>query len=64
MADFSAMLDVPVGDLATLTGVELPGSSSIPKPAVAGMAKLIWDVRRLAASQLEQVIDMAESMRQ
>jgi hypothetical protein len=27
------------------------------------VAELIWDVRRLTASQLQQVSDLAESMR-
>jgi hypothetical protein len=62
LADFSAVLDVPAGDLAVLTGVALSGTSSMPKPAVAGGAEFIWDVRRLSASQLHQVSDIAESM--
>ncbi|GAA4576282.1 hypothetical protein [Planotetraspora kaengkrachanensis] len=62
LADFSAVLDVPADDLAALTGVALPGAASVPKPAVAGVAELIWDVRRLTATQLRQVSDRAKSM--
>ncbi|WP_179382139.1 hypothetical protein [Streptomyces sp. SA15] len=56
------MLGVASGDLAAMTGVEPPGSS--PGPTAAGVAELIWDVRRLAAGQLQQVSDLAESMRE
>lgn len=61
LLDFSAVLGVASGDLAAVTGIEPPGAS--PGPATAGVAELIWDVRRLAASQLQQVSDLAESMR-
>lgn len=64
LGDFSTVLGVPVGDLAALTGVALPGASSNPGSAAADVAELIWEVRHLAASQLRQVSDRAESMRQ
>ncbi|MET8288136.1 hypothetical protein AB0M86_46390 [Streptomyces sp. NPDC051639] len=59
LLDFSTVLGVAVGDLAAMTGIEPPDSS--PRPAAAGVAELIWDVRRLTASQLQQVSDLAES---
>ncbi|GII33517.1 hypothetical protein Pmi06nite_69590 [Planotetraspora mira] len=62
LADFSAVLDVPADDLAALTGVALPDAALVPKPDVTGVAELIWDVRRLTASQLRQVSDLAKSM--
>ncbi|MEU7880649.1 hypothetical protein [Microbispora bryophytorum] len=62
LADFSAVLDVPADDLAALTGVALPGAATVTKPTVAGVAELIWDVRRLTESQLRQVSDLAKSM--
>ncbi|MFF7598640.1 hypothetical protein [Streptomyces mirabilis] len=61
LLDFAAVLGVASDDLAAVTGIEPPGAS--PGPATAGVAELIWDVRRLAASQLQQVSDLAESMR-
>lgn len=63
LADFAALLDVPAADLATLTGVPLPATSTSPNPALTGVSELIWDVRRLTASQLQQVVDTAEAMR-
>ena len=62
LVDFSTALDVPAGDLAALTGVPLPRVFPNLRSAAAGLAELIWGVRRLTASQLQQVSDMAESM--
>ncbi|MGK5500678.1 hypothetical protein [Streptomyces sp. URMC 125] len=64
LVDFSAVLGVPAGDLAVLTGVTLPGAPPDPGPSAAGVAELIWDVRCLTARQLQQVIARAEAMRQ
>ncbi|MPY45413.1 hypothetical protein FNH04_37585 [Streptomyces phyllanthi] len=64
LLDFSAVLGIPAADLAALTDVALPDEPSAPKPTTtAGVAELIWDVRRLTADQLRQVGDIAESMR-
>lgn len=54
LADFCAVLDVQSEDLVTVTGVALPEAPSKAKPAVAGVAKLIWDVRRLTCGQLQE----------
>lgn len=62
LVDFSAVLDVPAGDLAALTGVPLPRVSPNLRSAAAGLAELIRDVRRLTARQLQQVSDVTESM--
>ncbi|UUU30269.1 hypothetical protein JIX56_10375 [Streptomyces sp. CA-210063] len=64
VADFAALLDVPAADLEALTGVSPPTTSTSPTPAVPGVAELIWDVRRLTASQLRHVGDTAEAMRE
>ncbi|MFI9813688.1 hypothetical protein [Saccharothrix variisporea] len=58
LADFCAVLDVPSDDLVSVTGVALPPSG----PAAAGVAELIWDVRRLTESQVREVGAVAESM--
>ncbi|WP_327727403.1 hypothetical protein OG250_09435 [Streptomyces sp. NBC_00487] len=63
VADFAALLDVAAADLTALTGVPLPATPTPPNPAVTGVAELIWAVRRLTASQLQQVGDTAEAMR-
>ena len=63
LIDFSAVLGVPAGDLAALSGVTLPDGLAAPDPAATGVAELIWDVRRLTTGQLEQVADLAASLR-
>ncbi|WP_245938882.1 hypothetical protein [Actinacidiphila glaucinigra] len=65
LADFCAVLDVPADDLAAVTGVALPGPDTSPtaNAGTAGVAELIWDVRRLTESRLRAVTDLAEAMR-
>lgn len=63
LADFCAVLDVPSEDLVTVTGVALPEASSRAKPAGEGVAELIWDVRHLTCSQLQEARNLAESIR-
>jgi transcriptional regulator with XRE-family HTH domain len=62
LADFCAVLDVPRDDLSTVTGVALPDASSRAKPTIVGVAELIWDVRRLTQSQLQEARNLAESL--
>lgn len=62
VAGFAAALGVPTGDLAALTGVEVPEPSPPEDPLVAEMAGLLWNCRRLTAAQAERVRDEAESM--
>jgi hypothetical protein len=62
LAGFAAVLDVSAGDLAALTGVT-PSDTPAPRPAVADVARLLWDVRRLTAGQLRQVCESADSLR-
>ncbi|MEU1538736.1 hypothetical protein ABZ461_11515 [Actinacidiphila glaucinigra] len=65
LADFCQVLDVPCDDLAAMTGVALPGPDASPtaNAATAGVAELIWDVRRLTGRQLVSVTDLAQAMR-
>jgi hypothetical protein len=64
LADFATVLSIPADDLAVLAGIDLPDGTPPQNPAAADVAKLIWDVRRLTAAQVQQVIDAAESIRQ
>lgn len=65
LADFCEVLDVPSDDLAAVTGVALPEPDASPTATAgtAGVAELIWDVRRLTERQLLAVTDLAEAMR-
>jgi hypothetical protein len=60
LADFCAVLDVAADDLAALTGVAMPDGYPGPGPA-AGLAELIWDVRRLTESQIQHVVELAQA---
>ncbi|WP_190038506.1 hypothetical protein [Streptomyces fructofermentans] len=62
VADFGTVLDVPAGDLATLTGIALPEILQARRPATTGMAELIWDLRRLTADQVRHIGEVAASM--
>ncbi|MGI5457127.1 hypothetical protein ACQEWB_28985 [Streptomyces sp. CA-249302] len=62
VAGFATALGIPVGVLATITGVEL---RDVPRPGdelAAEMAGLLWNCRRLTTTQVERVRDAAESM--
>lgn len=63
LAGFAAVLGIPVGDLATLAGIEPPDDIPPVDPGTVEVAELIWDVRRLTAEQLRQVCEHAESLR-
>ncbi|MFF7678433.1 hypothetical protein [Actinacidiphila glaucinigra] len=65
LADSCQVLDVPCDGLAAVTGVVLPGPDASPtaNAATAGVAELIWDVRRLTGRQLVSVTDLAQAMR-
>jgi hypothetical protein len=63
LADFAAVLGIPVEDLAVLGGIELPAGGLPTHEAPADMAALIWEVRRLTANQVRQVLEEAKSMR-
>ncbi|WP_406472604.1 hypothetical protein [Streptomyces sp. NBC_01615] len=64
LADFATVLGIPADDLAVLAGIDLPDGAPPQNPAAADVAKLMWDVRRLTAVQVQQVSDTVESMRQ
>lgn len=59
LVGFATVLAVPAGDLAALTGVELTHACPPADPAATDVARLIWDMRRLSASQIRQVREAA-----
>lgn len=58
---FAAVLGVPVGVLASLTGVRLPEERPGPSPATVDTAALLWEVRQLTKAQVQQVLDLARA---
>ncbi|WP_433444934.1 hypothetical protein [Nonomuraea sp. CA-141351] len=62
LARLATVLGIPAGDLAAVTGIDLPEELPPAHPAVAELAGLIWDVRRLTADQVRQLRDEAESL--
>jgi transcriptional regulator with XRE-family HTH domain len=63
LLDLSTLLNIPADDLAVLTDITLLDTPSTQTAAAAGIAELIWDVRRLTADQVQHVSDTAKSMR-
>ncbi|MEV6103565.1 hypothetical protein AB0M28_02480 [Streptomyces sp. NPDC051940] len=55
VADFAALLGLPAGLLAALTGIEPTERGSRHHPTVDLVAQLVWEMRRLTADQSEQV---------
>ncbi|WP_308798090.1 hypothetical protein [Streptomyces sp. UH6] len=63
LADFAIVLGIRVDDLAVLTGVDLPDRTASASEASVDVTGLIWDVRRLTLDQIQQLGDIAKSMR-
>lgn len=59
---FAATLGIPAGDLAAITGIELPDEPIREDLLAAEMAELIWNLRRLSAAQTRRVCDEVEAM--
>lgn len=64
IARLATVLGIPAGDLAAVTGIDLPEQPPQAHPAAAELAGLIWDVRRLTAGQVQQVREEAEALQQ
>lgn len=62
VAGFASTLGIPPGDLAAITGVELPQPAWPDDPLTAEMARLLWNCRHLTAAQTNQVYDEVQSM--
>ncbi|MFI7298952.1 hypothetical protein [Streptomyces sp. NPDC050121] len=59
---FATALGIPAGDLAAITGVDLPEPPPPDNPLAAEMAGLLWNCRRLTTTQVGHVRDEARSM--
>lgn len=62
LAGFAVVLGIPVDDLAALRDVRLPDGGVPAYSVPADIAVLLWEVRRLTAGQVRQVLDEANSM--
>ncbi|WP_406859472.1 hypothetical protein ABZO31_03700 [Streptomyces sp. HUAS MG47] len=62
VAGFAVTLGMDPGDLAAITGVELPEPSQPTDPLTQEMARLLWNCRHLTAAQARQAYDTATSL--
>ncbi|WP_406293477.1 hypothetical protein OG948_02630 [Embleya sp. NBC_00888] len=63
VTDFAALLGIDARELAMLTGVHLPEVPPPPPPEAVDAAALLWEARRLSATQARHVSELARSMR-
>ncbi|MFE2916867.1 hypothetical protein [Kitasatospora indigofera] len=64
VTDFAALLGLDARELAGLTGVDLPAEPPPPAPEAVDAAALLWEARRLSATQARQVSGLARAMRE
>ncbi|MEU5640175.1 hypothetical protein [Streptomyces milbemycinicus] len=62
LTGFGTVLGIPTNDLAALTGIKLPAGK--PELALADLAELLWDVRRLTGDQVRQMSKAARFLGQ
>lgn len=62
LAGFAAVMGIPVGDLAAVTGIGLPGGPVRDHLLAPEMAELIWNLRRLSAAHARHLHDEAKAM--
>ena len=60
--DLAAVLGIPAGDLAAITGIDPPDKHLRDDPLASEMAELIWNLRRLSAAQAKHMHDEARAM--
>ena len=60
LAGFATVLGIRHDDLAVLAAVNPIRGAVRVEPAVADVAELLWDVRRLSAAQVRDVCDIAQ----
>jgi hypothetical protein len=63
-AGLANVLGIPVAGLADLTGFDLPPRTFPEQTALAIVAELLWDVRRLTSAQAWHVAKVVRSMLQ
>ncbi|MEU6896017.1 hypothetical protein ABZ934_30540 [Streptomyces sp. NPDC046557] len=61
VTDFAALLGIDVSELAALTGVLLREVPRSPGPETVDAAALLWEVRRLSATQARHVSEPARA---
>ena len=59
---FATALGIPAGDLAAITGIEASGEPVRTDPLASEVAELIWNLRRLSATQAKHVLHEANAM--
>jgi len=59
---FVTALGVPPGDLAAITGIELPDEPLRDDPVASETAELLWNLRHLSGAQARHVLDVAKAM--
>ena len=62
VSGFAVTLGIPVSDLAAIVGVDLLEPPCPEDPLTAEMASLLWDCRRLTATQVGHIRDEAAAM--
>lgn len=62
VADFGTVLGIPAEDLGALMGIPPSEEPHTREPAAAGVAELIWDLRRLTADQVRHTGKAAASL--
>ncbi|MGZ9928972.1 hypothetical protein ACXNSR_03680 [Streptomyces sp. NC-S4] len=63
VTDSAAVLGIDAGELAVLTGVDLPEVPPPAAPVAEDAAALLWEARRLSAAQAQHVAEAARSLR-
>jgi hypothetical protein len=63
VTDFAAVLGINATELAALSGVSLPEPPPSPLPEAEDVAALLWEARRLSATQAQQVSELAAVLR-
>lgn len=63
VTDFAAVLGIDALELAALTGVRMREVPPPPPPEAVDAAALLWETRRLSATQARHVSELARSMR-
>jgi hypothetical protein len=63
LVGFGGAIDIPIGDLGALTGVDVSGDHRPVHPDAAEAARVLWDGRRLTGAQWSEVHRMGHVLR-
>ncbi|MFJ4776317.1 helix-turn-helix domain-containing protein [Streptomyces sp. NPDC088762] len=64
VTDFAALLGIDADELAALTGIVLSDVPRPPSSEAVDAAALLWEVRRLSATQAQHISELARTMRE